>query len=231
MYLHPQANVHRAPDGLRRDVLSLNNPMSNAVRWGYERGRIQMGELVLISGPGQRGLLAVVVARTAGAGLIIVTGTAKDRERLALARELGAHATIVVDEEDPVARARDLTGGYGVDLVLDVSAGALDPILQAVEMVRPGGRIVLAGLKHGKQLHGLVPDKLVMKEITLEGVLSSSWTSFEQSLALLSRHEAELVKLCTHAFTIDQAETALQVLGREIVVGKEAVHVHIDVTS
>ena len=231
MYLHPQATVHRAPDGLRRDVLSLHNPMSNAVRWAYERGRVQIGESVLISGPGQRGLLAVVVARTAGAGLIIVTGTARDRARLALARELGAHATVVVDEEDPVARARDLTGGYGVDLVLDVSAGALDPIVQAIEMVRPGGRIVLAGLKDGKQLHGLVPDKVLMKEITLEGVLSSSWTAREQSLALLSRHEPELIKLCTHAFTIDQAETAVQVLGREIVVGNEVVHVHIGVPS
>ncbi len=227
MYLHSQANVHRAPDSLRCDVLSLCNPMSNAVRWGYERGRIGMGDSILICGPGQRGLLAVVVARAAGAGLIIVTGTARDRERLQLAKELGAHATIVVDEEDPVARARDLTGGYGVDIVLDVSAGALDPILQAIEIVRAGGRIVLAGLKDRRKLDGLVPDRLVMKEITLEGALASSWSSFEHAIGLLGRYESELVKLCTHSYSIDEAETALRVLGREIVDKRETVHVHL----
>jgi threonine dehydrogenase-like Zn-dependent dehydrogenase len=231
MYLHPQANVHRAPDSLRCDVLSLCNPMSNAVRWGYERGRIGMGDSVLISGPGQRGLLAVVVAQAAGAALIIVTGTARDRGRLKMAKLLGAHATIVVDDEDPIARAKDLTGGHGVDVVLDVSAGALDPIIQAIEIVRPGGRIILAGLKNRKRLEGLVPDKLVLKEITLEGALASSWTSFEQSIALLRRYERELIKLCTHSYSIDEVETALRVLGREIVDQHEAVHVHIGGTS
>lgn len=231
MYLHPQANLHRAPDSLACDVLSLCNPMSNAVRWLYERGRIGLGDSVLISGPGQRGLLAVVVARAAGAGLIIVTGTARDRERLRLAKELGAHAAIVVDDEDPIARARELTGGYGVDVVLDVSAGALDPILQAIEIVRPGGRIVLAGLKDRKKLEGLVPDRLVMKEITLEGALASSWSSFEQSIALLGRYESELAKLCTHSYSIDDTQTALRVLGREIVDERDAVHVHLRAAS
>ena len=231
MYLHPQANVHRAPDGMRRDVLSLCNPMSNAVRWGYERGGIGLGDSVLICGPGQRGLLAVVVAKAAGAGQIIVTGTAQDRFRLEQARLLGAHATIVVDEEDPVARAKDLTGNFGVDVVLDVSAGAIEPLVQAVEIVRPGGRIVLAGLKHRRTLEGLVADKLILKEITLEGVLSSSWSAFDHAIALLGRHESELARLCTHAYGIDDAEKALRVLGREFVDGHEAVHVHIDCAS
>jgi alcohol dehydrogenase len=231
MYLHPQANVHLAPAAMRRDVLSLCNPMSNAVRWAYERGRIGMGDSVFIAGPGQRGLLAVVVAKAAGASLIIVSGTARDRGRLQLARTLGANAIIVVDDEDPVARARDLTGGLGVDLFLDVSAGALDPILQAIDIVRKGGRIVLAGLKDRKRLEGLVPDMLILKEITLEGALSSSWSAFEQAISLLSRHEGDLVQLCTHAYRIGEAEQALRVLGREVVDAREAVHVHIDCTD
>jgi alcohol dehydrogenase len=231
MYLHPQANVHRAPDSMRRDVLSLCNPMSNAVRWGYERGRIGMGDSVFICGPGQRGLLAVLVAKAAGASLIIVSGTAQDRFRLEQANLLGAHATIIVDEEDPVARAKELTGNFGVDVVLDVSAGAIEPLVQAVEIVRPGGRIVLAGLKKGRTLEGLVADKLILKEITLEGVLSSSWSAFDHAISLLGRYESELMQLCTHVYGIDNAEKALKVLGREIVDGKEAVHVHIDCVS
>lgn len=230
LYLHPQANLHRAPDDLPRDILSLFNPMSNAVRWAYERGNVGVGDAIVICGPGQRGLLSVVVARAVGASLVIVTGTKDDATRLALARELGADATIVVEDEDPVERVRDLTGGTGADVVLDVSAGAVEPIVQAVEMVRPGGTIVLAGLKSQRKVSELVPDKIVIKEISLVGALASSWTSVEHSVALLQRYRTDLAKLCTHAYGVDQAETAVRVLGREIIDGPDAVHVHIDCT-
>lgn len=228
LYMHPRANVHKAPDSLSRDVLSLCNPLSNAVRWAYERGGVGVGQSILICGPGQRGLMAVMVARAAGASLIIVTGTARDKERLAPAEKLGAHATIVVDEEDTVTRVRDLTGGFGVDIMLDVSAGALQPILDGVEVVRPAGRIILAGLKDRRKLNDLVLDKLILKEIRLEGVLSSSWSSFEHALALLQQYPDEMAQICTHAYPIAEADKAVRVLGREIMDGPEAVHVHID---
>ena len=112
-----------------------------------------------------------------------------------------------------------------------MSAGAIEPLVQAVEIVPPGGRIVLAGLKKGQTLEGLVADKLILKEITLEGVLSSSWSAFDHAISLLGRYERELVQLCTHVYGIDNAEKALKVLGREIVDGEEGVHVHIDCVS
>ena len=82
-----------------------------------------------------------------GAGLIIATGLSRDARKLELAREFGADATINVDEEDTVARVRELTGGDGVDVVLDLTPIAAPPILDAVNAVRWGGTIVLAGLK------------------------------------------------------------------------------------
>lgn len=228
LYLHPNAVMHKATDRTSTEVLSLYNPMANAVYWAWERGGIGIGGSVVIAGPGQRGLLSVVVAKAAGAGLIVVTGTRADAERLRLARQLGAHATIIVDDEDPVARVRDLTGGEGIDVVLDVAAGSGEPILQAIEMIRPGGTIVLAGLKNHRPLEGFIPDRVVMKEIKLVGVLSSSWTSMRQSLALVEQYKDELAALCTHAYRIGEADTALRVLGREVVDRREAVHVHID---
>src|SRR4029079_5842668 len=101
---------------------------------------------------------------------------------------------------------KELTGNFGVDVVLDVSAGSIEPLVQAVEIVRPAGRIVLAGLKNRKTLEGLVADKLILKEITLEGVLSSSWGAFDKAISLLGRYENELVRLCTHAYGINDAE-------------------------
>ena len=139
------------------------------MRWAYEAPNTQLGETVVIEGPGQRGLLCLVAAREAGAGTIIVTGTANDAYRLELARQLGADITIDVDNENPVERVREATGGRGADVVVEVSAGATQPIVDAVDMVRRGGRIVLAGLKSFKPVGNLITDKIVINEIQLIG--------------------------------------------------------------
>src|SRR5205814_1167643 len=82
---------------------------------------------------------------TAGAGTIIVTGLSADRHKLALARDLGADHTIDVEREEVVARVHELTAGQLADVVVDVSAFATQPVVDALEIVRPGGTVVLAG--------------------------------------------------------------------------------------
>lgn len=181
-YLHPRTMVHKLPAGVPSDLMSLVNPLSNAIRWVYEAGGAGLGSTVVIEGPGQRGLLAVVAAKKAGASTIIVTGTGRDAARLDLARKLGASATIDVDVEDPVARVAELTDGRLADVVLDVSAGAVKPVLQAIDMCRRGGRIVLAGLKGKNELNGFPVDKVVFREIELVGVLSAGWQSTEMAI-------------------------------------------------
>src|SRR6185312_7338051 len=98
-------------------------------------------------GPGQQGLSQTVICRQAGASLIIVTGTSKDAARLRVAKELGADFTIDVSAEDPLARIREITGGKGVDVVLDCTAGAGTlPILLGVEALkRKAGTMVIQG--------------------------------------------------------------------------------------
>ena len=231
MYIHPKALVHRVPSGIPTDILSLFNPLSNGVRWAYEEPETAIGETVVIEGPGQRGLLSVVAAREAGAGRVIVTGTGRDRHRLDLALELGADAVIDVDAEDPVARVLELTGGRKADVVLEVSAGATQPVVDAVDMVRPGGRIVLAGLKSFKPVPNLVTDKIVINEIRVMGVLSAGWMSIEKALDILSRRGEELRPLCSHMFPLEDADTAVRALGREVDDGTEVVHVALDIAG
>ena len=231
MYLHPAATLHKAPSDVPTDIMSLFNPMSNAVRWAVERPETGIGDTIVIEGPGQRGLLAIVAAREAGAGKIIVTGTKDDTLRLSLARELGADETVVVEDDDPVERVIDATDGKLADIVVDVSAFATEPITQAIDMVRPGGKVVVAGLKSFKPIPNFISDKLITKEIAMLGVLSSTWSSVEKSIDIIRRRGDSLAKLCTHHYPVDQAETAVKVLGREIVDGPEAVHVHIDAAA
>jgi len=228
LYLHPKARLHKAPHNIPTDAMSLFNPLANAVRWAGKRPNLRKGQSIVIEGPGQRGLLSVVVAREIGCERIIVTGTSADKERLALARKLGAHDTIVVDEEDPVERVIDITGGAKVDVVIDVSTGSTEPLLQAVEMVKKGGSVVVAGLKTHNALNNFFTDKLVFGEISMLGVLSSDWEDTEQAIELLSDHWQDLQPLATHGYSISEAEKAVQVLGREISDGPEPIHIYID---
>lgn len=226
-YLHPGALLHRLPQDVPTGVMALQNPLSNGVRWACEVGGATLGSRVVICGPGQRGLLAVFAAREAGAAQIIVTGTGKDRHRLDVARELGATTTIDVDRDDPVAVVKDVTGGRLADLVVDVSSHATAPVAQAVDMVRPGGRVVLAGLKNNAPVANFVSDKLVMKEIQMVGVFSAGWSAVETAIELIRKNAPELARLATHAFRISEAQKAMQVLGREIVDGPELLNVHL----
>ena len=225
VYLHPRTMVHKLPADVPTDLMTLVNPLSNAIRWAYEIGGASLGKTVVIAGPGQRGLLAAAAARKAGASNIIVTGTSADAARLDLALKLGATAVIDVEKEDPVARVRELTGGALADVVLDVSAGAVTPILQGIDMVKRGGRVVLAGLKGKNQLNNFPVDKVVLREIQLLGVLSAGWQSTELAIEMIRADAEQLKALCSHVFTLDKATEAVRTLGREISDGKDAVHI------
>lgn len=225
LYLHPRTMVHKLPIDVPTDLMTLVNPLSNAIRWVYEVGGVGLGSTVVIEGPGQRGLLAVAAAKKAGAATIIVTGTTRDAARLALAEQLGATATIDVEREDPVARVRDLTGGKNADVVLDVSAGAVGPVVQAIDMVKRGGRIVLAGLKGMSKTADFPVDKVVFREIQLVGVLSAGWQSTEMAIRMVHDEGSKLQPLCSHAFSLAQVTDAVRTLGRELPEKGEAVHV------
>ena len=106
---------------------------------------------MLIQGPGQQGLSQTVVCKQAGASLIIVTGTSKDAARMEVAKALGADYVIDVQEEDPLARIMEITGGKGVDVVLDCTAGAgtLPRFLARKAWTRSGASAFMAPLHRG----------------------------------------------------------------------------------
>jgi threonine dehydrogenase-like Zn-dependent dehydrogenase len=229
-YLHPRSLIHRLPENVPTSAMTLFNALSNAVSWTVEVGGVGLGGSIVICGPGQRGLLAVVAAREAGAERIIITGKKNDRERLDLAKRLGATNVIDVDATDPIEAVKEITRGAGVDVVLDVSAGGTDPIVQAVDMARLGGKIILAGVKGNRMLSGLSPDKILLRELHLVGVRSSGSSATEKAIRIIERNADELVSLCTHNYDLRDVNKAVLVLGRELDEGEAPVHVRINGT-
>ena len=108
-------------------------------------GGIIAGEGVVVIGPGPIGLMGVGVAKALGAGPVILTGT-RDA-RLEMGRRLGADAVVNVNNEDAVTAVHRITGGKGVQYVLECS-GAPNALNEAARMVNRGGRICLAAFPH-----------------------------------------------------------------------------------
>lgn len=224
MHLHPRTVVHRIDPELPIELAALYQPMAAGIRWFTHETGLTAGDSVLVLGCGPRGLAGVVAARNAGAGQIIVTGLTKDAHRLALALELGADATADVEKEDTVTRVRELTGGRGVDIAVDVSAVATQPILDAVDAIRAGGTIVIGGIKGAGRTVTLTPDVLAMREITLRGVFSADIRAFAPALRLLESRRYPLEKLHTHTFGMGEVDRAIDVMAGRVP-GEGAVHI------
>jgi threonine dehydrogenase-like Zn-dependent dehydrogenase len=231
MHLHPNSIVHPVRKDLPAQIAVMFNPLGAGVRWALQYGGVHLGSSVLVLGAGQRGLAAILASRYAGAGLIIATGLSRDSRKLELAREFGADATINVEEEDTVTRVRELTGGDGVDVVLDLTPIATAPVLDAVSAVRWGGTVVLAGLK-GRTAAGeprtvaLPTDTLVNKALTVKGAFSVDAAAYTGAIALIESGKFPLEKMQTHRFGLERVEHAIRLLAGEVP-GEDAIHVAI----
>jgi threonine dehydrogenase-like Zn-dependent dehydrogenase len=215
LYLAPSAILHRVDPDIPREIAVMFNPLGAGFRWALDVGGTRPGDTVLILGPGQRGLASVIACREVGAGAIFVTGLARDAHKLALARELGADATIDVESEDLRGRVRELTGGRGADVVLEVTAFATGPVRDAIDLVRPGGTVVLAGVKGMKPVEDFVSDKIVLKEISVRGAIGVTFRAYQQAIRLIESGRVPLEKLQTHRFPLREAERAIRTLAGE----------------
>lgn len=223
MYLHPNSIVHKVDKNIPAEIAVMFNPLGAGFRWAVDLPAVKPGETVVVLGPGQRGLASVIALRQVGAGTIIVTGIEADSKKLALAKFYGADHTINVSSENPVHKVKGLTGGKGADVVVDVSSYATEPVAQALQMVRPGGRIILAGVKGYKPVDEFVSDLIVMKEISIQGAIGVTSSGYKSAIKLIEADKVDLSKMHTHDFELEDAELAIKTLAREIE-GQESIH-------
>ncbi len=203
--------LHHLPDSISFAAGAVIEPIAICVTSIIERSNIKAGESVLITGPGPIGLISLAIAKAAGARLIGVTGRSSDAGmRFDKARELGADVTINVDEEDPVEKVRKLTGGLGVDLLIETSGGG-KAIYQAFELVRRLGRVCAIGIS-GKEEVAIPYDRGIFKAIRYDFCFSSSWTSWETAIGLIAKGLIPAEKLITHQLPLDKWEEAFRLL-------------------
>ncbi|MGP4015991.1 zinc-dependent alcohol dehydrogenase [Saccharopolyspora sp. 5N708] len=226
LYLHPRSIVYPVGEDIGPELAALYVPVGNGVRWVVQEGGLQVGETAVVIGPGQHGLGCVVAARVAGAGRVIVVGTARDGDRLEVAKALGADEVVVAaDGTSPVESVLDATSGRGADVVVDLAPGATGTVEDALAMAGKRARVLLAASKHGRAVAGFSNDLVVRKELVVRGVRGHDHRSVEPAIDIIRSHRFPLERLCTHRFPLEQAPEAMHVAAR----GGERGAIHVSV--
>jgi NADPH:quinone reductase-like Zn-dependent oxidoreductase len=199
-----QEGLVRTPEHLS-DEEAATLPCAAVTAWNAlaTEGGITAGDTVLVQGTGGVSLFALQLAKLLGARVIV---TSSRDEKLARVRKMGADETINYREvPDWGARARELTGGEGVDHVVEVGgAGTLQQSLQAM---RFGGTISLIGNLAGTKAE-LLLTHVFMQKIRLQGILVGDRESFEAMNRAISLHR--LRPVIDRAFPLEASRAALE---------------------
>lgn len=196
----------KVPDHLT-DEEAASLPCAAVTAWNaLTAGGVKAGDTVLVQGTGGVSLFALQFARAFGARVIATSSSGQKLERV---REMGAAETINYRETpDWGAKAKELTGGVGVDLVVEVGgAGTLDQSLRAV---RFGGAISLIGNLAG--IDAQVRLTLVfMQRIRLLGIFVGHRESFEDMNRAIAVHRIRPV--VDRVFPLEEARAAFELMG------------------
>jgi threonine dehydrogenase-like Zn-dependent dehydrogenase len=215
----PAQCLHRVPDGVSLEAAAVSEPA--AVALGAVRmGSLEPGDPLVILGPGPIGLLALQLARAAGAGPVIVVGHSSDGQRLETARRLGAAETLAGDPSSVLARVMALTDGVGVPAAIDAS-GAVSAATLALAMVRKGGRLVLAGI-YPDVLPIDATRQVVRQMKSIHGAYGGASLDFDRVLALMADGRLDVRPLVSelplsdavHGFELLRRKQAFKVLLR-----------------
>ena len=197
----PSRLLHPLPDQVSDTAGAMLEPLGVALH-AFDLGHVHFGARVTVAGCGPIGLLLLQVLRAAGAGAVTAVESLPHR-REAAARYGADQVT------DPAA---DLTG-YGADVAFEV-AGTDDAVRIAMESVRPGGRVVLAG----------IPDRNVTtfsaslarrKGLTIAMVRRMN-DVYPRAIDLAARGGVALDPLVSRRFSLDDAVTAFAAAQRRV---------------
>jgi threonine 3-dehydrogenase len=202
----PASNVIKL-GSIPTEIGAIMDPMGNAVHTVLEAE--VPGSTVLVLGCGPIGCFAIGVARAAGASLVLASDL--NPKRLELARAMGAHVTLNPNQDDVVARVRELTGGDGVDLVCEMS-GHPSGHAQALAAARMGGRVNLLGTPNRTTEVDFARD-IIFKGLTLYGVTGRKmYQTWHQMLRFLRAGQLDPRPVITHRFPLEQIAEAIQVI-------------------
>lgn len=203
----PAHNCTPLPDGFTPTEGALLEPLGVAIHT-VDLSHIRVGQTIAVLGAGPIGLLIAAVAKAAGAGQILMTEPVAERRTFAL--DYIADAVFNPDEEDVVAEVLRATNGRGVDIAFE-AAGAQETPQNGVDMLRPGGTLVLCGIPSGEDTLVLTASEARRKGLTIKMVRRMKFV-YPRGILMVQRGMVDLKAIATHLLPLADLPAAFEMV-------------------
>jgi len=201
----PASNVWRCDPKIAEETFAIFDPFGNAVHTTLTYNLV--GEDVLITGAGPIGIMAVAVAKHAGARHVVITDV--NPYRLGLAKKMGATRVVDVRSEKlkDVMRELGMTEGFDVGLEMSGNVNAFESM---IESMIHGGNIALLGiLPNGT---GVDWDKVVFNSLNIKGIYGRKMFETWYQMQVLIQSGLDLSPIITHRFPATQFEEGFELM-------------------
>jgi L-iditol 2-dehydrogenase len=205
----PERCLFPLPDGLTATDGAMLEPLGVAIHT-VDLAHVRPGTSVGVFGSGPIGLFCLQVAKTAGAVRLVATDLGSREHRLVAARAAGAEAFAAEDGREAKAILKAV-GGHGLEVAIE-AAGTQAAVDAAFEAVRPGGRVVLAGIPSDERT-SFNASAARRKGVTIALVRRMKHT-YPRAMALVVSGRVDLRSVVTHRFPLAEAAKAFDVAAR-----------------
>ena len=201
----PAGNVFKLPAAISDDIASILDPFGNATHTALSFNLV--GEDVLIAGAGPIGVMAVAIARFAGARHVVITDV--NPYRLRLARKLGASLALDVRTESLDVAMKSLHMEEGFDVGLEMS-GVSTAFRDMLRTMRHGGNVALLGLMPNDT--GICWEDVIFKGLLMKGVYGREMFETWYKMASMLQSGLDISAVITHRLPAEEYQYGFETM-------------------
>ena len=201
--VHPADFTFKLPDNVGFGEGAMVEPLAVGMH-AANKAAIQPGDVAVVIGAGTIGMVTILSALAGGCSMAVVLDV--QQPRLESAARLGAVRTVNANDEDALSVVRELTGGWGADVVFEAS-GSGNVAAQALDMLKPGGTLVYIGMPIEPVAFDVV--KAQAKEVTVKTIFRYAHV-YPRALALMGSGKINLKPLITETYPFEKSIEAYE---------------------
>lgn len=203
-----EESIMLMPENMTFDQAASIEPLACGVHALTERAQCGVNDVVVVLGPGPIGLYTAQVAKAQGS-YVVMAGLTVDEARLQLALDLGIDRVVNLEKEDLGVVCKELTEGYGADVVVEAT-GARAAVDLAMNVIARRGTFVPMGVFNNTidvDFHNIKK-----KELTVQGSHAQIPTSWEKAMRLVSMGKINVDAIISHVFPMSEWEKAFELV-------------------
>lgn len=201
--VHPADFTFKLPGNVGFGEGAMVEPLAVGMH-AANKAAIQPGDVAVVIGAGTIGMVTILSALAGGCSIAVVLDV--KQPRLESAARLGAVRTVNANDEDALSVVRELTDGWGADVVFEAS-GSGKVAAQALDMLKPGGTLVYIGMPIEPVSFDVV--KAQAKEVTVKTIFRYAHV-YPRALALMGSGKINLKPLITETYPFEKSVEAYE---------------------